>query len=187
MGTFAVLDTETVWGSSGLLSLGLIVFEASGQGVSELGSWFWFSSEHNSGMYYDAQKKYAKKNKVPRTDRDTIEQELSSVIGGYKVKTAYAYNASFDQAVVGESLPSIRVKFRDLMHPARRVLAGKEHFPAYSRVHPGARVTGTGVLGCCYKADDVGRYLGLPPETHVAIEDAWLEAEIAMKLGLFEI
>ena len=37
-----------------------------------------------------------------------------------------------------------------------------------------------------YSVDSVGRYLGLPHETHVAIEDAQMEVEIAVRLGLFE-
>ena len=181
----AVVDTETVSGTRGLLSVGLILLEAKGGDARPLGSYFGFSDEHDHGMYFNEQMIYARRNNVLRKSRGRIEEELYGIFRRNAVETAFAYNSSFDSAVVKGHLPSLRLSWLDLMHPARRILAGADHFPAYSKVHPGARLTGTGVLASHYKADDVGLYLGLPQETHVAVEDALLETEIALRLGLF--
>ena len=53
-------------------------------------------------------------------------------------------------------------------------------------IHPYAELSKNGLLKRGYSVECVGRYLDLPYETHVAIEDALMETEIAVRLGLFD-
>jgi hypothetical protein len=186
MENIIVIDTETVTGTYGLLSVGAVVLERDGAKYSRLDTYFGFSDEFEYGFYFAQQYAYAKRNSVSRRPRREIEAELAGLAGRYGVATAYAYNAGFDKAVAGAYLPSVQFDWRDLMKPARHVLASVEHYPAYKRLHPHIELTRGGILKRGYSVDCVGRYLGLPRETHVAIEDAQMETEIAVRLGLFE-
>jgi hypothetical protein len=125
------------------------------------------------------------RNSIKRKSRREIEYELADLVRRYNVKTAFAYNASFDKAVTGVYLPALKFNWYDLMKPARKILAGAEHYPAYKKFHPDIELTQSGILKRGYSVDCVGRYLGLPKETHVAIEDAQMETEIAVRLKLF--
>jgi len=181
-----VIDTETVTGKYGLISVGAVVLECDGGRFAQVEAYFGFSDEYNSGFYYAQQKAYAKRNKVNRKPRSEIEAELADIINRYDISVAYAYNAWFDKAVAKAYLPSLQLKWLDLMQPARAVLAGAEHYPAYRRLYPDAELTYGGILKRGYSVDNVGRYLGLQPETHVAIEDVQMEIIIAERLGLFD-
>jgi DNA-binding XRE family transcriptional regulator len=180
-----VIDTETVTSKYGLLSVGAVVLERYGDKVNQLDTYFGFSNEFEHGFYFAQQKDYAKRHGVKRQSRCAIEAELSDLVCRYGVKTVYAYNAHFDKAVASAYLPSLKCSWCDLMHPARQVLASAEHFAAYKRINPYVELTCSGVLKTGYSVDCVGRYLGLPQETHVAIEDAQMETEIAIRLKLF--
>jgi len=185
MGKIIVIDTETVTGTYGLLSVGAVVSDWDGKKIRPLDTYFGFSDEFEHGFYFAQQYAYALQNGVKRKPRREIEAELAELIRRYGLKTAFAYNASFDKAVAGAYLPVLQLTWLDLMKPARRILAGAEHYPAYKKLHPNIELTRGGVLKRGYSVDCVGRYLGLPHETHVAVEDALMETEIAVRLGLF--
>jgi len=180
-----VIDTETVTGTYGLLSVGVVVLELDGERLRSLDTYFGFSDEFEHGFYFAQQYAYAKRNGVRRKSRYEIEEELADLVHRYDVDTAFAYNARFDKTVARAYLPTLQLNWLDLMKPARKVLAGTQHYPAYKRFHPYVELTKGGLLKRCYSVDCVGRYLGLPHETHVAIEDALMETEIAARLGLF--
>ena len=180
-----VIDTETVTGTYGLLSVGAVVLELYGDKITPLDKYFGFSNEFEHGFYFAQQYAYAIRNNVKRKSRREIEYELAELVRRYNVKTAFAYNASFDKAVTGVYLPALKFNWYDLMKPARKILAGAEHYTAYKKFHPHIELTRSGILKRGYSVDCVGRYLGLPRETHVAIEDAQMETEIAVRLGLF--
>jgi len=148
--------------------------------------YFGFSDEFEYGFYFAEQRAYAMRNKIERIPRIRIEMELADLIHQYEVRSAFAYNAGFDRAVVKAYLPVLQFDWFDLMKPTRQILASEEHYPAYKKFHPHAELTRGGVLKRGYSVDCVGRYLGLPSETHVAIEDALMETEIAVRLGLFK-
>ena len=186
MGKIAVIDTETVTGTYGLLSVGAVILERKGESVEPLESYFGFSDEYQYGFYFAQQSAYAKLNRIERKPRIKIESEVADLIRRYGVCTVFAYNARFDKAVARAYLPELQVMWYDLMKPARQVLASAEHYPMYKRMHPYAELTKNGLLKRGYSVECVGRYLGLPHETHVAIEDALMETEIAVKLGLFD-
>jgi hypothetical protein len=181
-----VIDTETVTGTYGLLSVGAVVLERNGDEVTPLDTYFGFSDEFEHGFYYAQQIAYARRNRVKRKPRLEIEEELEGLVRRHGVNTAFAYNARFDKAVARLYLPSLDFTWLDLMAPARRILASAGHYPAYKRLHPHVELTRGGVLKRGYSVECVGRYLGLPRETHVAIEDAQMETEIAVRLGLFD-
>jgi DNA polymerase III epsilon subunit-like protein len=181
-----VIDTETVTGTYGLLSVGAVVLERDGDAVATLDTYFGFSDEYEYGFYVAQQIAYARRNKVKRKPRFMIEAELADMVLRHDVHTAFAYNAKFDKAVSRLYLPSLDFTWLDLMKPARRILASDEHYPAYKRLHPYIELTKGGVLKRGYSVECIGRYLGLPHETHVAIEDAQMETEIALRLGLFD-
>ena len=185
MGNIIVIDTETVTGTYGLLSVGAVVLERYGNKVIPLDTYFGFSDEFEHGFYFAQQYAYALRNSVRRKSRCEIEDELAGIICRYDINTAFAYNAGFDKAVAKAYLPALQLKWLDLMKPARRILAGAEHYPAYKKLHPNIELTRGGILKRGYSVECVGRYLGLPHETHVAIEDAQMETEIAVRLGLF--
>jgi len=180
-----VIDTETVTGTYGLLSVGAVVLERYGNKVAPLDTYFGFSDEFEHGFYFAQQYAYAMRNSVRRKSRREIEAELADLVRRYDVNTAFAYNAGFDKTVARIYLPTLQFNWFDLMKPARQILAGAEHYPAYKRLHPHIELTRGGILKRGYSVDCVGRYLGLPHETHVAIEDAQMETEIAVRLGLF--
>jgi hypothetical protein len=185
MANVVVLDTETVSGTYGLISVGAIVLGMEGNQIEPMAAYFGFSDEYEEGYYFVQQLNYANRFGVKRKSREVIERDLRQLIRAHGVKTAFAYNAGFDKCVVGSYLPGLRFEWRDLMQPARKTLGGQNHYHKYKKVHPGAELTSNGLLKCCYSVDCVGCYLGLPRETHVAIEDATLETQIAIKLGLF--
>ncbi|MDR0671757.1 MAG: hypothetical protein LBF64_05530 [Oscillospiraceae bacterium] len=182
-----VIDTETVTGTYGLLSVGAVILERHGDSVNLLATYFGFSDEYEYGFYYAQQCAYAKRHGVKRKPRSEIESELADLVNRYAVSTAFAYNARFDKAVARAYLPTLRFDWLDLMKPARRILASDEHYPAYKKLHPHIELTRGGLLKRGYSVECVGRYLGLPHETHVAVEDAQMETEIAVRLGLFDI
>jgi hypothetical protein len=181
-----VIDTETVTGTYGLLSVGAVFLERDGDKVRHLDSYFGFSDEFDSGFYFAEQVAYARRNGVKRKPRPEIEDELIDMMRRYQINTAFAYNAKFDKTVSQQYLPSLGLKWLDLMKPVRKILASDEHYPAYKRLHPHIELTRAGLLKRGYSVECVGRYLGLPHETHVAIEDAQMETQIAVKLGLFD-
>jgi hypothetical protein len=181
-----VIDTETVTGTYGLLSVGAVVLERDGDKLATLDTYFGFSDEFEYGFYFAQQVAYARRNRVKRKPRLEIEEELADLVRRHGVNTAFAYNARFDKTVARLYLPSLNFSWLDLMTPARRILASAEHYPAYKLLHPHIELTRGGVLKRGYSVECVGRYLGLPHETHVAIEDAQMETEIAVKLGLFD-
>jgi len=185
MGRIIVIDTETVTGTYGLLSVGAVVLERYGNKVTSLDTYFGFSNEFEHGFYFAQQYAYALRNGVKRKSRREIEAELAALVRRYGVNTAFAYNAGFDKAVARAYLPALQLTWLDLMKPARQILAGAEHYPAYKKLHPYIELTRGGLLKRGYSVDCVGRYLGLPHETHVAIEDALMETEIAARLELF--
>ena len=180
-----VIDTETVTGTYGLLSVGVVLAERNGEKITPIDTYFGFSNEFEHGFYFAQQCDYAKRNSVRRKSRREIETELADLVRRYNVNTAFAYNAGFDKAVAKAYLPALKFTWLDLMKPARQILAGAEHYPAYKKLHPHSELTRGGVLKRGYSVDCVGRYLGLPHETHVAVEDAQMETEIAVRLGLF--
>ena len=181
-----VIDTETVTGAYGLLSVGAVVLERKDKGIKPLESYFGFNDEYEYGFYFAQQSAYAKRNCIKRKPRYEIEAEVADLISRYDVDAAFAYNARFDKAVARAYLPEVQVTWYDLMKPARQILASAEHYPNYKRIHPYAELTKNGLLKHGYSVECVGRYLGLPHETHVAIEDALMETEIAVRLGLFD-
>jgi hypothetical protein len=181
-----VIDTETVTGAYGLLSVGAVILERDDDKITPLDTYFGFSDEFEYGFYYAQQIAYAKRNGIKRKPRYKIEEELAGLVRRYDMNTAFAYNARFDKAVAQTYLPSLDFIWLDLMKPVRRILASAEHYPAYKRLHPHVELTRGGVLKRGYGVECVGRYLGLPHETHVAIEDALMETEIAVRLGLFD-
>jgi hypothetical protein len=181
-----VIDTETVTGTYGLLSVGAVVLERDKEQVIPIETYFGFSDEYEYGFYFAQQHAYAKRNNITRKLRFEIEAELVDLICRHNVNKAFAYNARFDKAVSRAYLPSLDLNWLDLMKPARQVLATAEHYPLYKRLHPHGELTRGGVLKRGYSVECVGRYLGLPHETHVAIEDAQMEVEIAARLGLFD-
>jgi len=185
MGKIIVIDTETVTGAYGLLSVGAVILERDGDKITPLDTYFGFSDEYEYGFYFAQQYEYSKRNGVQRKPRRDIEAELADLTRRYDVSAAFAYNASFDKTVARAYLPSLQFTWLDLMRPARRILAGADHYPAYKKLHPQSSLTRGGVLKRGYSVECVGRYLGLPHETHVAIEDAQMETEIAIRLGLF--
>ena len=187
MDKIIVIDTETVTGTYGLLSVGAVVLERDGCNVNLLDTYFGFSDEFEYGFYYAQQCAYAKRHGVRRKPRGEIEAELADLVSRHNVGTAFAYNARFDKAVAQMYLPTLRFDWLDLMKPARRILASDEHYPAYKRLHPHIELTWGGLLKRGYSVECVGQYLGLPHETHVAIEDAQMETEIAVRLGLFDL
>ncbi|MDR0434103.1 MAG: hypothetical protein LBH21_03445 [Gracilibacteraceae bacterium] len=136
-----VIDTETVTGARGLLSVGAVVLERDGDAVKTLDTYFGFSDEYEYGFYYAQQVAYARRNRVKRKPRSEIETELAGMVCRHDVHTAFAYNASFDKAVSGRYLPSLDFTWLDLMEPARRILASDEHYPAYKRLHPHTELT----------------------------------------------
>ncbi|MDR1532084.1 MAG: hypothetical protein LBS62_07860 [Clostridiales bacterium] len=186
MGTIIVIDTETVTGTYGLLSVGAVVLERDGGKINLLDTYFGFSDEFEYGFYFAQQYAYAKRNSVARKPRREIDEELAGLARRYDVNTAYAYNARFDKTVARAYLPALQFNWHDLMQPARQVLASAEHYPAYKKLYPYVELTRGGVLKRGYSVECVGRYLGLPHETHVALEDAQMETEIAVRLGLFD-
>jgi hypothetical protein len=181
-----VIDTETIAGTYGLLSVGAVVLALDGQNVLKLDRYFGFSVEYNYGCYFPHQVAYAKRNRVRRKPQLEIEAELSDLARRYDVNTAFAYNAKLDKEVSRVHFPSLDFTWLDLMMSARKVLASDEHYPAYKQLHPHIELTRKGILKRGYSVECVGRYLGRPHETHVSIEDAELETEIATRLGLFE-
>ena len=181
-----VIDTETVTGTYGLLSVGVVVLERNGEKVKSLDTYFGFSDEFEHGFYFAQQYTYAKQNSVKRKPRCEIEAELADLVRRYDVNTAFAYNANFDKTVAKVYLPTLQFTWLDLMKPTRQILASLEHYPAYKKLHPHIELTRSGILKRGYSVECVGCYLGLPQETHVAIEDAQLETEIAVRLGLFD-
>jgi len=185
MSKIIVIDTETVTGNYGLLSVGAAVSEWDGKKAEPLDIYFGFSDEFEHGFYFAQQYAYALRNNVTRKPRRFIEAELAELIRRHGLKTVFAYNASFDKEVARKYLPALQLTWLDLMKPARRILAGAEHYPAYKKLHPHTELTRSGVLKRGYSVECVGRYLGLPHETHVAVEDALMETEIAVRLGLF--
>ncbi|MCL1859347.1 MAG: hypothetical protein FWF92_08955 [Oscillospiraceae bacterium] len=185
MAKIIVIDTETVTGMYGLLSVGAVIAELYGDKITPVDTYFGFSDEFEHGFYFAQQYAYALRNGVKRKSRREIEYELANLVRRYNINTAFAYNASFDKAVTGEYLPALKFNWFDLMKPARQILAGAEHYTAYKKFHPHIELTRGGILKRGYSVDCVGRYLGLPRETHVAIEDAQMETEIAVRLGLF--
>ena len=185
MGRIVVIDTETVTGTYGLLSVGAVVLERYGNKVTPLDTYFGFSNEFEHGFYFAQQYAYALRNGVKRKSRREIEAELAALVRRYGVNTAFAYNAGFDKAVARAYLPALQLTWLDLMKPARQILASVEHYPAYKKLHPHIELTRGGILKRGYSVECVGRYLGLPHETHVAVEDALMETEIAARLGLF--
>ena len=180
-----VIDTETVTGTYGLLSVGVVVLARDEDRINPLDTYFGFSDEFEHGFYFAQQYDYAQRNSVKRKKKCEIEMDLVDLIRRYDVNTAFAYNARFDKAVARAYLPTLQFAWFDLMKPARQILASAEHYPAYKRLHPHIELTRSGVLKRGYSVECVGRYLGLPHETHVAIEDAQMETEIAVRLGLF--
>ena len=186
MGKIIVIDTETVTGTYGLLSVGAVVLERDGRKTIPLDTYFGFSDEFEYGFYFEQQCSHARRNNIRRKPRSEIEADLAELARRYEVHTAFAYNARFDKTVIKAYMPSLHFTWLDLMQPARRILAGADHYPVYKRMHPYIELTQGGVLKRGYSVECVGRYLGLPHETHVAIEDAQMEAEIAVRLGLFD-
>jgi hypothetical protein len=182
-----VIDTETVTGTYGLLSVGAVVLERDCEKISPLDTYFGFSNEFDYGFYFAEQYAYAKRNNIKRKSRCEIETEFAELVRQYDVKTAFAYTARFDKTVAQTYLPTLRFNWRDIMKPARQILASADHYPAYKQFHPHIEKTRGGVLKRGYSVECVGRYLGLPHETHVAIEDAQMETEIAVRLGLFDL
>ena len=180
-----VIDTETVTGTYGLLSVGAVVLELDGDYIMPLDTYFGFSDEFEYGFYFAQQYAYARRNSVRRKPGFVIEKELADLVRRHDVKKAFAYNARFDKAVARSYLPALEFDWLDLMKPARKVLAGAEHYPSYKRVHPYVELTKGGLLKRGYSVECVGQYLGMPHETHVAIEDAQMETKIAARLGLF--
>ena len=185
MGKIIVIDTETVTGTYGLLSVGAVILERYGNKVTPLDTYFGFSNEFDHGFYFAQQYAYAMRNSVKRKPRRQIETELADLVRRYGVNTAFAYNAGFDKAVAKTYLPALQFTWLDLMKPARQILAGAEHYPAYKKIYPYIELTRGGILKRGYSVDCVGQYLGLPHETHVAVEDALMETEIAARLELF--
>ena len=185
MGKIIVIDTETVTGTYGLLSVGAVVLERYGNKVKLLDTYFGFSDEFEYGFYFAQQYAYALRNNIKRKPRREIEAELADLVRRYGVNTAFAYNAGFDKAVAITYLPALKFTWLDLMKPARQILAGAEHYPEYKKLHPYIELTQSGILKRGYSVECVGQYLGLPRETHVAIEDALMETEIAVRLELF--
>ena len=180
-----VIDTETVTGTYGLLSVGAVVIEMDGERICPLDTFFGFSDEFDYGFFFAQQQTYTKRNNIKRKARLDIEKELFDMLCRYKINTAFAYNARFDKTVVQTYLPSLKLNWLDLMAPARQVLADAAHYPAYKKLYPYCELTRNGLLKRGYSVECVGRYLGLGQETHVAIEDALMEIEIAVRLGLF--
>ena len=185
MGKIIVIDTETVTGTYVLLSVGAVVLERDGHKITPLDTYFGFSDEFEYGFYFAQQNAYAKQNSVRRKPRREIEEELADLTRRYDVNEAFAYNARFDKTVIRAYMPTLQFSWYDLMKPARQILASAEHYPKYKRMHPYIELTRGGILKRGYSVECVGCYLGLPHETHVAIEDAQMETEIAVRLGLF--
>jgi len=181
-----VIDTETVTGIYGLLSVGVVVIERDGGRINSIDAYFGFCEEFDYGFYYTQQYAYARRHGIKRKPCYEVEAELADLVRRYDVSTAFAYNARFDKAVARAYLPTLRLNWFDLMRPARQVLASDEHYPAYKRLHPYIELTRGGLLKRGYSVECVGRYLGLAHETHVAIEDAQMETEIAVRLGLLD-
>lgn len=186
MGNIIVIDTETVTGTYGLLSVGAVVIERDNDIIIPLETYFGFSNEFEHGFYFAQQIAYARRHKVARKPRYEIEDELADIVRRYDISTAFAYNARFDKAVARAYFPTLQLNWLDFMKPARQILASAEHYPAYKRLHPHIELTRGGILKRGYSVECVGQYLGLPHETHVAIEDAQMETEIAARLGLFD-
>ena len=186
MDKLIVIDTETVTGTYGLLSVGMIVLAIDGETINTLDTYFGFSDEFEHGFYFAQQNAYAKRNGINRKPRTEIEAEIVDMVRRFQISAAFAYNAGFDRAVVKTYMPNLQFNWFDLMKPARQILASEEHYPAYKKFHPHVELTRGGILKRGYSVDCVGRYLGLSSETHVAIEDAQMETEIAVRLGLFE-
>ena len=186
MGKIVVIDTETVTGTYGLLSVGAVVLERNSDDIELLETYFGFSDEFEYGFYFAQQYAYAIRNSIKRKPRFEINADVADLIRRHDIDMVFAYNAGFDKAVARAYLPELKAAWYDLMKPARQLLASAEHYPNYKRIHPHAELTKNGLLKRGYSVECVGRYLGLPHETHVAIEDALMETEIADKLGLFD-
>ena len=56
-----VIDTETVTGTYGLLSVGAVVLERKGTQIKTLDTYFGFSDEFEHGFYFAQQYEYAKR------------------------------------------------------------------------------------------------------------------------------
>ena len=103
-----VIDTETVTGTYGLLSVGAVVLERKGDRLTPLDTYFGFSDEFEYGFYFAQQIAYARRHKVMRKPRYVIEDELAGLVRRHDVNTAFAYNARFDKAVARAYLPALR-------------------------------------------------------------------------------
>jgi hypothetical protein len=141
-----VIDTETVTGTYGLLSVGVVVLTKNGEQISLLDTYFGFSDEFEYGFYFAQQYAYAKQNSINRKPRSEIETDIVDLVYRYEVTTAFAYNASFDNAVARTYLPKLQFTWFDLMKPARQVLASEEHYPSYKKLHPHIELTRGGLL-----------------------------------------
>jgi len=95
-----VIDTETVTGTYGLLSVGAVILERDGQKTTPLDTYFGLSDEFEYGFYFAQQYAYAQRNRIKRKPRREIEAELAGLARCYGVNAAFAYNARFDKTVV---------------------------------------------------------------------------------------
>ncbi|GHV54661.1 hypothetical protein FACS1894216_15130 [Synergistales bacterium] len=161
MQNIIVVDTETVTGTYGLLSVGVVMLSRSSNNIKTLDTYFGFSDEFDYGFYFVQQYDYAYRNRVKRKPRCKIESELADLVQQYGVTTAYAYNAHFDKTVVQAYLSSLQFDWLDLMKSARRVLASEEHYPVYKKIHPHIELTRNGILKRGYSVECVGRYSAL--------------------------
>ncbi|MCL1913646.1 MAG: hypothetical protein FWG10_07195 [Eubacteriaceae bacterium] len=174
MSKFAVIDTETTWGDA-VMSIGIVVADSETFKLVDKRYYILTPFKNHGGMYTYAL--YAN-GIVPDLEcsREKAMMELARFLSSYKVKTMFAYNASFDY----RHLPELsRFAWHDIM----KVAAYRQHNP---KIPNYADCYRTGRLKRGYGVESVYRMLSedlVYCEMHNALTDAIDELEIMRLLN----
>lgn len=174
-GYFAVIDTETNWKDE-VMSVGVVIADTADFGIADK-LYYIISPECDVGGIYSSVLRYKNVKIDMKDSRSAVMQHLINSLNEYKVKSVFAYNASFDSM----HMPEMRgFEWYDIM----KIAAYKQ----YNKSIPeGADCYKTGKLKCNYGVEPIMRMLlnkNTYHEVHNALCDAVDELEIMRLLGL---
>lgn len=173
--TVAIIDTETTFKNK-LLSIGVIV--ADPESLALVGyKYYIITPECYDNSMYSCELFHKRAKQYRFIDRTKAKEELYALLKQQRVAKIYAYNASFDYALLPETWDW---PWYDIMKIAANRNTNK-HIPANAPCYS------TGKLKSNYGAEAIYRLLTNDSsfvEPHNALLDALCELEIIRRLGL---
>lgn len=169
-----VIDTETTY-SNLLMSVGIVIADSKTY-LPVCSKYYLVEPNMNYGGIYSNALFLTKEKNIMKGNYDDVIDDIQSILNEFKVKSIFAYNATFDHRL----LPELeRFNWYDIL----KIAAYKQ----YNRMLPPyLEYCSTGRLKANYGVQPILRYLSCDNcycETHNAVNDAYDELLIMKLLG----